>query len=132
MKTKKIDYFDFINKNLINCDISYRGGSMKIDVSDLFNTGNESAIMGAYQNYLGGGIAGSIQTGRMFDISGFSEEDLNIYEELEEACKRWFYDQNNGGVDQQMRNHGWIVSKSGDFCYRACQEASHVLRGQKK
>lgn len=103
MKTKKIDYFDFINSHLIDCDISYRGGSMKIDVSDLFNTGDERAIMGAYRNYLGGGIAGSIQTGRMFDISGFSKKDLKIYEELAEACKRWFYDQNNGGGDDYMQ-----------------------------
>ena len=100
---KKIDYMEFIESNLINADISYRGGSMKIDVSDLFNTGEEPAIMGAYQNYLGGGIAGSIQTGRMFDISGFSKKDLNIYEELAEACKRWFYDQNNGGGDDYMQ-----------------------------
>ena len=94
---------EFIESNLIDADISYRGGSMKIDVSDLFNTGEEPAIMGAYQNYLGGGIAGSVQTGRMFDISGFSKKDLNIYEELAEACKRWFYDQNNGGGDDYMQ-----------------------------
>ena len=100
---KKIDYMEFIESNLIDADISYRGGSMKIDVSDLFNTGEEPAIMGAYQNYLGGGIAGSIQTGRMFDISGFSEEDLAIYKELAEACQKWFYNQNNGGGDDYMQ-----------------------------
>ena len=94
---------EFIESNIINADISYRGGSMKIDVSDLFNTGEEPAIMGAYQNYLGGGIAGSIQTGRMFDISGFSEEDLAIYKELAEACQKWFYNQNNGGGDDYMQ-----------------------------
>lgn len=94
---------EFIESNLIDADISYRGGSMKIDVSDLFNTGEEPAIMGAYQNYLGGGIAGSIQTGRMFDISGFSEEDLAIYKELAEACQKWFYNQNNGGGDDYMQ-----------------------------
>ena len=100
---KKIDYMEFIESNLIDADISYRGGSMKIDVSDLFNTGEEPAIMGAYQNYLGGGIAGSIQTGRMFDISWFSEEDLAIYKELAEACQKWFYNQNNGGGDDYMQ-----------------------------
>lgn len=94
---------EFIESNLIDADISYPGGSMKIDVSDLFNTGEEPAIMGAYQNYLGGGIAGSIQTGRMFDISGFSEEDLAIYKELAEACQKWFYNQNNGGGDDYMQ-----------------------------
>mgnify|MGYP000924543649 FL=1 len=77
---------------------------MKVDVSDLFNTGDEPAIMGAYQNYLGGGIAGAIQTGRQFDISGFSKKDLAIYEEMAEACKRYFYDLNNGGGDDYMQN----------------------------
>lgn len=98
-----MDYMEFIKSNLIDADISYRGGSMKIDVSDLFDTGEEPAIMGAYQNYLGGGIAGSIQTGRMFDISGFSEEDFAIYKELAEACQKWFYNQNNGGGDDYMQ-----------------------------
>jgi len=100
---KKIDYMEFIESNLIDCDISYRGGSFKIDVSDLFDTGEEPATMGAYQNYLGGGMAGSIQTGRMFDVSGFSEDDMAIYEELAEACKKWFYNQNNGGGDDYMQ-----------------------------
>jgi hypothetical protein len=100
---KKIDYMEFIESNLIDCDISYRGGSLKIDVSDLFDTGEEQAIMGAYQNYLGGGMAGSIQAGRMFDISGFSEDDLAIYEELAEACKKYFYNVNNGGGDDYMQ-----------------------------
>lgn len=94
---------EFIESNLIDCDISYRGGSLKIDVSDLFDTGEEQAIMGAYQNYLGGGMAGSIQAGRMFDISGFSEDDLAIYEELAEACKKYFYNVNNGGGDDYMQ-----------------------------
>lgn len=102
---KKIDYMEFIESNLIDCDISYRGGSLKIDVSDLFDTGEEPATMGAYQNYLGGGMAGSIQAGRMFDISGFSEEDLAIYEELAEACKKYFYNVNNGGGDDYMQEN---------------------------
>ena len=42
---------EFIESNLINADISYRGGSMKIDVSDLFNTGEEPAIREAYRDW---------------------------------------------------------------------------------
>jgi len=46
---------EFIEAHTIDADISYRGGSLKVDVSELFETGDEPAIMGAYQNYLGGG-----------------------------------------------------------------------------
>jgi len=96
---------EFIEEHTINADVSYRGGSLKVDVSDLFETGDEPAIMGAYQNYLGGGIAGAIQTGRQFDISNFSKKDLKIYEVMAEACKRYFYDLNNGGGDDYMQEN---------------------------
>lgn len=96
---------EFIQNNVIDADISYRGGSLKVDVSEIFNTGDEPAIMGAYQNYLGGGIAGSIQTGRQFDISGFNKSQRATYELLAEACKRYFYDLNNGGGDEYMQEN---------------------------
>jgi len=102
---KKFDAYEFVENNIIDCDISYRGGTLKIDVSDLFDTGNEPAIMGAYQNYLGGGIAGSIQTGRQFDISNFNKKNMAIYEKLAEACKKYFYNVNNGGGDDYMQEN---------------------------
>lgn len=102
---EKIDYREFIEAHTVDCDISYRGGSLKVDVSELLNTGNEPAIMSAYQNYLGGGIAGAIQAGRQFDISSFSKKDLAIYEKLAEACKRYFYDLNEGGGDEYMHEN---------------------------
>lgn len=104
MKKTKFDAMEFIENNLIDADISYRGGSLKVDVSELFNTGDEPAIMGAYQNYLGGGMAGSIQAGRQFDISRFSKKNLALYEIMAEACKRYFYNVNNGGGDDYMQN----------------------------
>ena len=76
------DAYNFVLDNVQDADISYRGGSLKVDVSDLFETGDEPAVMGAYQNYLGGGIAGAIQAGRMFDISDFTAEDMAVYELL--------------------------------------------------
>lgn len=96
---------EFIENNVIDADISYRGGSLKIDVSEIFDTGSENAIMGAYQNYLGGGMAGSIQTGRQFDISGFNKSQMATYELLADACKRYFYDLNNGGGDDYMQEN---------------------------
>lgn len=97
--------YNFVLDHVKDADISYRGGSLKVDVSDLFETGDEDAIMGAYQNYLGGGIAGSIQTGRCFDISGFTPDQMATYELMAEACKRYFYDCNNGGGDEYMQEN---------------------------
>ena len=98
---KKIKNFD-IEEHIVNCDVSYRGGTLKIDVSDLFDTGEEEAIMGASQNYLGGGMAGKITTGRMFDISGFSKADKKAYEDLSARIVKYFYNLNAGGGDDYM------------------------------
>lgn len=110
----------FIEAHTIDMDISYRGGSLKVDVSDLFDTKDEPAIMGAYQNYLGGGMAGSIQTGRQFDISDFSKKDLATYNILAEACKRYFYDINNGGGDDYMQEN--VTGKSAKAGYNQLQK----------
>jgi hypothetical protein len=59
--------------------------------------------MGAYQNYLGGGIAGAVQTGRMFDLSSLTVRNQKRYEKLAEELKRYFYDLNNGGGDDYMQ-----------------------------
>lgn len=117
--TNKKQAREFIEAHTVNADISYRGGSLKVDVSELFNTGDEPAIMGAYQNYLGGGIAGAIQTGRQFDISGFSKKDLKVYEIMAEACKRYFYDLNNGGGDDYMQEN---VTGGGSKGYKKLQK----------
>ena len=101
-KKTKFDAREFIEGHIISEDVSYRGGSLKVDVSELFETGDEPAIMGAYQNYLGGGMAGAIQTGRQFDISGFNKKQAKLYETMSEACKRYFYDLNAGGGDEYM------------------------------
>jgi len=101
----KHDIFKIIEDNMIHCDISYRGGSFKIDVSEYFDTGEEEAIMGAYQNYLGGGIAGSVRVGRGFDKDALPEEQQELYEKFARACIEWFYLQNNGGGDDYMQEN---------------------------
>ena len=102
MKTnKKIkDYNEYIENNILATDLSSRGGNIKVDVSELFpeilETG-EDAICGAYQNYLGGGLLGAIQSGRMFDIDTLTEENQAIYKELTIAIKRFFHAMTNEG-----------------------------------
>lgn len=100
-KEKKIDYVEFIENNIVDCDISYRGGTLKIDVSELFpNT--EDAIMGAYQNYLGGGIAGAIVGGAKFNPDELTEDEQVVFYELKDALKKYFYRLNQGGGDDYM------------------------------
>lgn len=119
MTKTKIDYRQFIDDHIIDADISYRGGTLKVDVAELLDTGDEPAVMGAYQNYLGGGIAGSIQVGRQFDISDFTGEQMDVYNGLAEACKRYFYDLNNGGGDDYMQEN---VTGSDAGGYEAVQK----------
>lgn len=97
---KKVKEFDF-EAHTIDCDISYRGGTLKVDVSSLFPN-IENAVMGAYQNYLGGGIAGSIVGAAMFDPSELSEKDQKVFHVLKEQIKKYFWELNHGGGDEYM------------------------------
>lgn len=104
-KTKQQkDWRAFIEKNIIGCDISYRGGTLKVDTSELFS-GIEKPIMGAYQNYLGGGIAGAICGGASFVPDELSKKDQKVFFELKEAIKKYFYEVNNGGGDEYMQEN---------------------------
>lgn len=100
-KTKKIDYVEFIENNTTNCDISYRGGVLSVDVSELFpNT--ENAVMGAYQNYLGGGIAGAIVGAAKFDPEKLTKKEQVVFYEMKDALKKYFYNLNSDGGDDYM------------------------------
>ena len=73
-----------IENNIIRLDASRRGGGIEIDVSSLFG---EGCKMSAYQNYLGGGLLGAIQS----DINFMpSEEQKENVLELAEELKRYF------------------------------------------
>ncbi len=109
MKKEKIK--EYIRDNIIEGDVSYRGGTLKINVSGLFSDksmeaveeAGEELIAGANQNYLGGGIAGRITTGRMFDVDLLTEKDKEICEQFSEAVVEFFYEMNNGGGDEYMQ-----------------------------
>lgn len=111
---KKINYREYIEQNTTKCDVSYRGGVLKVDISRMLtDTSNEriqeageEAIAGASQNYLGGGIAGRITTGRSFDINLLTKGDQKKYEEFCTAVIEYFHFINNGGGDEYMQeNH---------------------------
>lgn len=78
-----------IEDNIIRIDASRRGGGIEIDVSELFG---EGCKMTAYQNYLGGGLLGAIQS----DINFMpSEEQKKDVLKLSEELKRYFHDITN-------------------------------------
>lgn len=108
-RNKIADAFD-IESHIIDCDVSYRGGTLKIDVSEVFPEvtdwdNGDDAIMGASQNYLGGGIAGRITSGAMFDKERLMKKQRAVYEALAERIKRYFYNINNGGGDEYMQEN---------------------------
>jgi hypothetical protein len=98
---KKADIRQFIIDHTTDCDISYRGGTLKVDVSELFPNVDEP-IMGAYQNYLGGGIAGCIIGASKFDPEELSKKDQKLFYTLKEELKKYFFELNHGGGDEYM------------------------------
>jgi len=94
----------YIIDNVLDCDISYRGGTLKVNVSELFPNVDDP-IMGAYQNYLGGGIAGAIVGASLFDPEELNVKDKKLFFMLKDEIKRYFYDLNNGGGDDYMQEN---------------------------
>lgn len=92
MAKNNISNFD-ISAHIITCDASHRGGSIKVDVSSLFNgiEDGEEAIMGAYQNYLGGGMRGAIVGASMFNPDALDKVERAMFDALKEKIKKYFY-----------------------------------------
>lgn len=91
----KID--EFVNDHIIELDASYRGGNIKIDVSSLFpEIVDEDPIIGAYQNYLGGGLAGCIVGASMFNFNDLTPSHQVIAERIKETAKKLLFKETNG------------------------------------
>ena len=100
IKNKIADSFN-IENHVLERDISYRGGTLKVDVSDLFPN-VEDAVMGAYQNYLGGGMAGAIVGAATFEPKELNAKEQKVFYALKERIKQYFYNCNAGGGDDYM------------------------------
>ncbi len=101
------NYLQFIEENIISVDISYRGGTLEVDASEIFPSLGCRAVVGAYQNYLGGGIAGAIVGAAQFHPEELNAKDRKIFPDVLEACKLYFHELNGGGGDQFMaENYG--------------------------
>ena len=101
MKTKNINFEEIT----LRCEPSYRGGGIEIDLSD-FGKKYKDQKMTAYQNYLGGGMLGSIQND--CTLNGWQDDDKlqNVAEQL----KKYFHSLTNPnteweGMDYEQRQN---------------------------
>lgn len=88
--TKK-NTIKFIRENIIDVDYSRRGGTIKVNVEGLFPYVS-SPVMGAYQNYLGGGMLGAVVGASKFDPIELKTKDRKIFFKVKEEIKKLFWE----------------------------------------
>lgn len=103
--SKKIDYTEYIEGHTVRLDVSHRGGGIEIDAGEY--VGIDGAMMTAYQNYLGGGMTGSVQSSQNFTPD--SDESSRKARELSDALKYYFYCLSNEEVADWDE---WAASES--------------------
>lgn len=90
MENKIQEYLNSEN-NILKCETSYRGGGCEWDLTDLSHSLNmfkneETITCAVYQNYLGGGLQGSII------FSGIADQYKNKLDFSTSKIKQEFYD----------------------------------------
>lgn len=94
--TKENKLIKYIEENTLRCEASHRGGGIEIDVSDHLKI--EDAKMTAYQNYLGGGMLGSVCSDRNFETKDKAKNKKA--DDMTEALKKYFFDMTNHTGDK--------------------------------
>ena len=70
-----------IAENITREDLSHRGGGVELDLTAF---GYEDELMSAYQNYLGGGIRGSVANSCTIEDWQMDDKLVRIADELRE------------------------------------------------
>tara|TARA_R110000824_G_scaffold107769_1_gene254325 strand:+ start:739 stop:1065 length:327 start_codon:yes stop_codon:yes gene_type:complete len=87
-----------IEKAVTRLEVSYRGGGVEIDLKPFgFKEGSK---MSAYQNYLGGGMLGAIQSNHNLFRTSFTSEETKKLEKISLELKQFFHDQTNHEGDE--------------------------------
>lgn len=87
-----------IEEAILRLEVSHRGGGIEIDLKPFgFKEGSK---MSAYQNYLGGGMLGAIQSNHNLFRTSFTSEETNKLEKISLALKKFFHDQTNHAEDE--------------------------------
>jgi hypothetical protein len=89
---------EYIKSHTLRCEAGFRGGGIEIDCTELFPY-IEEAGMTTYQNYLGGGILGAIQSSNNFEHE-LKKSDRKKFEALRDALKRYFHNLTNHEGDE--------------------------------
>lgn len=92
----KINYVEYIEAHTLRCEASGRGGGIEIDCGYMFPY-RDDAKMSAYQNYLGGGMLGAIQSNANFTPR---KNDAVKFETLATELKRYFHNLTNHEGDE--------------------------------
>jgi hypothetical protein len=83
---------EYIENNTLRLEVSHRGGGIEIDLSDYLKM--DGAKMTAYQNYLGGGMLGAVQSD--CNIRGWQSTELKgAIEKMQDELKQYFYNLSN-------------------------------------
>ncbi len=85
-----MNFDTYITKHILRVDYSRRGGGIEIDCSELFPYIEGNLGMTAFQNYLGGGLLGAVQSDNNFK-DDVQKKDLKKFNDLEEALKKYFF-----------------------------------------
>lgn len=94
----KINYQEYIEKNTLRCEAGYRGGGIEISLDSLLDT--DGYKMTAYQNYLGGGILGSINNDYNFELDTLDEIQQVKVEKVTEELNRYLHNLTNHEGDE--------------------------------
>ena len=91
---------------IIRQEINTRGGGIEIDLSGY---GYEGERMSAYQNYLGGGLLGSIQVNDTIRRQSFRKDQTELVnEELDaigEELKQYFHNLTNPDTEWESMSY---------------------------
>ena len=88
-----------IESAVIRQELSYRGGGIEIDLG-VFTPSWEGEKMSAYQNYLGGGMLGSIQNDCTIDNWQFTQIVGLTLTEIGEELKKYMHELTNHSDDE--------------------------------
>lgn len=106
----KINLFEYIEQNTIRLEASHRGGGIEIDATEYLGyNGRYPLYMTAYQNYLGGGMTGSVQGSIEGRLRDYPKSIQTKAVKLNEALQRYFYNVTNDIVEDY---DDWAASAS--------------------
>ena len=89
---QKFNYSEYFESNTIRLEAGHRGGGIEIDATEYLGySGRYELRMAAYQNYLGGGMLGSVQGSIEGQLRDYPERIQNKAIELNEALRHYFY-----------------------------------------